>query len=150
MRATGHLGQRLEGAVDYTTSRAQWTLGSEAVAIATQAPSVVRSNRERLHDVATSINATIPETSTRLMMVYRMNTGFSAADAGSALPVTGGRFDMELRQALPLRPTRASRTELVVVVRNLFRDLGDAGSLYDELLTVAPPMRIMGGVQVKF
>jgi hypothetical protein len=150
MRVSGHLGRRVEGTVDYTTSQASWTPGPEAFAIAALAPSVVRAGRERLHDLTTSINATIPETSTRLVMAYRMNTGFSAADAGSALPVVGGRFDVEVRQALRLRPTRTSRTELIVVVRNLFRDLGDAGSLYDELLTVAPPMRIMGGVQVKF
>jgi hypothetical protein len=150
VRVSGHLGRRVEATVDYTTSQAEWTPGPEAIAITTLAPSVVRSSRERLHDVTTSINATIPETSTRLVMAYRMNTGFSTADSHSALPVTSGRFDVELRQALPLRPTRTSRTELVVVVRNLFRDLGDAGSLYDELLTVAPPMRIMGGVQVRF
>jgi hypothetical protein len=148
MRISGRLGSRVEGTVDYTTSQAQWTTGSEAFAIAALAPSVVRLSRERLHDVTTSVNATIPETSTKVLMAYRINTGFSVPD--SALPVAAGRFDVELRQALPLRPTRASRTELVVVVRNLFRDLGDAGSLYDELLTVAPPMRIMGGVQVKF
>ncbi len=150
MRASSRLGSRVEGAVDYTVSQALWTSGPEAVAIATLAPSVVRPSRERLHDVTTSINATIPETSTKLAMAYRLNTGFSTADTNAALPIAGGRFDVELRQALPLHPTRGSRTELVVVVRNLFRDPGDAGSLYDELLTVAPPMRIMGGVQVKF
>jgi hypothetical protein len=148
VRVSGRLGPRVEGTVDYTTSQAQWTAGPDAFAIAALAPSVVRLSRERLHDITTSINATIPETATKVLMAYRLNTGFSTAD--SMLPVAGGRFDLELRQALPLRPTRASRTELVVVVRNLFRDLGDAGSLYDELLTVAPPMRIMGGVQVKF
>ena len=57
---------------------------------------------------------------------------------------------MEVRQALPVRLPRSSRTELVIVLRNLSREAGERGSLYDELLTVSPPMRVMGGVQVRF
>jgi hypothetical protein len=150
VRFSGHVNDRITGVVDYSATQAQWASGFESVAIATLAPSVVRAGRERLHDVTTSINANFPETSTKVAMAYRMNTGFSAKDADVTRPLTGGRFDVEVRQALPLHPMRGSKTELVIVVRNLFRDLGDAGSYYDELLTVAPPMRLMGGVQVKF
>jgi hypothetical protein len=38
----------------------------------------------------------------------------------------------------------------MLAVRNLFKDLSEAASFYDELLTVAPPVRIMGGIQMKF
>ena len=61
-----------------------------------------------------------------------MNTGFSASTANISRPLAGGRFDVELRQAVAFRPTGASRTELVIVVRNLFRDLGGALDEYDE------------------
>ena len=46
--------------------------------------------------------------------------------------------------------SHARYVELMVALRNLIRDPGETGSMYDELLTVAPPMRIMGGVQVRF
>jgi hypothetical protein len=35
-------------------------------------------------------------------------------------------------------------------MRNLFRDPSDAGSIYDELLVVHPPRRVIGGVLIKF
>lgn len=149
VRVTGRLTPRIKGSVQYTMSQAEWTASADAIQVVMLVPSVVRAAQERLHDLTTSLNASIPETSTKVAIAYRMNTAFSP-DSALAAPGPAGRFDVEVRQALPLRLTRASRTELVIVVRNLFRDPGDAGSLYDELLTVAPPMRIMGGVQVKF
>jgi hypothetical protein len=140
----------VSGSIEYTTSQSAWMPGVDAAAIAAVAPSAVRDGRERLHDVTTSVNATIPETSTRIIFAYRVNTAYSAGSAAVSSPMLKGRFNAEFRQALPVHPTRGSRTELIVVVRNLFRDPGDAGSIYDELLTVAPPLRIMGGVQVRF
>jgi hypothetical protein len=51
---------------------------------------------------------------------------------------------------LPYRPTHASTLELVFAARSLSRDFREPGSIYDELLTVAPPLRILGGLQVRF
>jgi hypothetical protein len=59
-------------------------------------------------------------------------------------------FAVEVRQALPYQPLRDGRLDLVVGVRNLFRDLDAVTSVYDELLTVAPPLRFVGGFQVRF
>ena len=39
-----------------------------------------------------------------------------------------------------------ARWEVLVGLRNLFRDPNDAGSIYDELLVVRPPKRVIGGV----
>ena len=36
--------------------------------------------------------------------------------------------------------------EMLVGVRNLFRDAADEASVYDELLVVRPPKRIVGGL----
>jgi hypothetical protein len=45
---------------------------------------------------------------------------------------------------------RTSQWEMLVGVRNLFHDsLADA-SVYDELLVVRPPKRLVGGLTVKF
>jgi hypothetical protein len=35
-------------------------------------------------------------------------------------------------------------------LRNLFRDATDPGSVYDELLVVRPPKRVVGGFLVRF
>jgi hypothetical protein len=57
---------------------------------------------------------------------------------------------VQIRQALPYQPTRGGRLELIFSIRNLFRDLRGEASFYDELLTVKPPLRVMGGIQVRF
>jgi hypothetical protein len=44
----------------------------------------------------------------------------------------------------------SARWEVLVGMRNLFRDPNEAGSIYDELLVVHPPKRVIGGVLIKF
>jgi hypothetical protein len=39
---------------------------------------------------------------------------------------------------------------MLVGVRNLFHDSLDHASIYDELLVVRPPKRLVGGLTVKF
>jgi hypothetical protein len=39
---------------------------------------------------------------------------------------------------------------VLVGVRNFFRDPTDPASVYDELLVVRPPKRLVGGVLVRF
>ena len=113
------------------------------------APSAVRAGHERLHDVLTSIEMDIPESDTRVSVAYRINSAFSRPGL-DATPGFGGRFDMQINQALPFQPVRGGRLEVLVAVSNLLRDLRQSGSLYDELLTIAPPLRILGGVQIRF
>ena len=149
VRVSGGLTSRLRGTVDYSISSARWLPGLDADAIADVAASVVRPERERLHDLTTSIETNVPETSTRIRMCYRANTAFGPAGSTSGL-FADGRFDLEVRQALPYRPLRGSRLELMFAIRSLFHDGRDMGSFYDELLTIRPPMRIIGGLQVKF
>ena len=68
----------------------------------------------------------------------------------SRLPGFDGRFDVEVHQALPYQPIRGGKLEVLFAVRNLFYDAHDTRSLYDELLTVKPPMRLVGGIQIRF
>jgi len=91
----------------------------------------------------------VPRSATQLNIVYRISTAFSRSD-GLDGTVAGGRFDVQIRQGLPYHPTHGSRLELVMSIRNLFRDLRGEASFYDELLTVRPPLRVMGGIQVRF
>jgi hypothetical protein len=145
-----NLSKRVKSAIDYTVGNSTWLKGWEAIEIAAVAPSVVRATRERLHDLTASVEAQVPETATRVAIAYRTNSAFSRAGRPARLPVVGGRFNLEVHQAVPFEPIRGSKVELLLAVRTLFFDLSEAGSMYDELLTVAPPLRILGGVQVKF
>jgi TonB dependent receptor-like, beta-barrel/Carboxypeptidase regulatory-like domain len=146
---SGDLGANLQGSVTYATGQARWIDLAGAGTTVDQAPSVIRAPQERLHDVTTSLETRLPGISTHLAVAYRVDSAFSAGASGR-LPVFGGRFDVQLRQALPYQPIRGSRLELVFALRNLFHDLRAPGSMYDELLTVSPPLRLMGGVQVRF
>ena len=149
LRAAGALSSRLSGSVEYSAGRTEWAPGGSSRRAEMVAPSVVRRGRERLQDMLTSVNVTVPGSETRLSLVCRMNTAFSRSE-GQSTPANGARFDMQISQALPFQPLRGGRLEVLVAMSNLFRDLRQPGSLFDELLTVAPPVRLLGGVQIRF
>jgi hypothetical protein len=150
VRASGTLIGRLKGRVDYSVAHAHWLLDGDAALLALLAPSVAGRDLSRIHDLTTALEANVPETATRVSLVYRMNSAFSHTAAGQTSPGLGGRFDLQINQALPFQPIRGSRMELLFAMRSLFRDLREPGSMYDELLTVAPPMRVIGGLQIHF
>ncbi|MGE5803496.1 MAG: TonB-dependent receptor domain-containing protein, partial [Gemmatimonadota bacterium] len=143
--------KRLRGSVDYTLSRARWAPDAVAAAqVGRLSPSAVRTEREDVHDVAMSGEADIQETATRVFFYYRVSTGYARSD-DAAQPSFAGRFDFQVRQALPFIPLRRSEWQVLVGIRDLFRDpLDSSSSIYDELLVVRPPKRVIGGVQVKF
>jgi hypothetical protein len=84
-----------------------------------------------------------------VFVLYKLNSGY-ARRAGS-VSETGldGRFDVQVHQALPFG-LGSTKWEVLVGVRNLFRDPNDPASIYDELLVVRPPKRIVGGFLVRF
>ena len=57
---------------------------------------------------------------------------------------------MQITQALPFMNFMNAQWEALVGVRNLFREVAIDGSIYDELLVVGPPKRVVGGVTVRF
>ena len=147
---SGHPVPRVNGTVEYSVTDAHRRLDGEAFTLARVVPSMLRENRERLHDLTASVDATMPETSTHVTLIMRLNNGYSRIGRMSPVPLADGRFDLEVRQALPFEPVRGGRVEVMLAIRNLFKDLSEAASFYDELLTVAPPVRVMGGIQMKF
>ena len=150
VRASARLFRSVRGSVEYAVGGADWRASGEAGPIAVAAPSVVRASGERMSDLTTLIEAASPDGSTRVSLSYRANNAFSRSATVTGEPSLDGRFAFEPHQALPVHPTATSKLELMLSVRNLFRDLAEMASMYDELLTVAPPLRIMAGVQVKF
>jgi hypothetical protein len=149
VRLTGQLSPRVTGSLAYTTALADWIADAHAASIAVLAPDVVRPDRDRFQDLRGSLHASIPETATRIGVAYRVS-GARSAEPIPTHAFAVGRFDVEVRQGVPWKLLRNSRTELVVLFRNLSRDVDEPGSIYDEMLTVEPPLRVMGGVQVKF
>ena len=68
---------------------------------------------------------------------------------GATTTMTDARFGIQVNQALPVA-FAGTKWEVLVGLRNLFRDPADPASVYDELLVVRPPKRLVGGFLVRF
>jgi hypothetical protein len=148
---THALASNIRGSVDYSVASADWhavTAPAEYAVLSRWVPSAVRSN-ERIHDVTTSLETEIPQSATRVMVLYKLNDAFAADDHVDA-PGFGARFDVRVTQSLPFMNFRTSQWEMLIGVRNLFHESLDNTSVYDELLVVRPPKRLIGGLTVRF
>jgi hypothetical protein len=140
------IASRVHGSVEYTVTRARWASGPDAVYAMLLAPAAVTAQTNRIHDVATSVETEVPETATHVLFLYRVSNAFAGAERQSL----DARFDMQVRQSLPFMDFSSAKWEMLVAVRNFFRDAAPDQSMYDELLVVRPPKRIVGGLSVKF
>ncbi len=149
--ASRSVGDGVRASVDYTQFHADWLAGSaDGEALALLAGSVLRTN-ERVHDVTASVESVIAPSSTRFFMLYKVNSGIAtAASDAAASAFRNGRFNVQVRQALPFLNFMNADWEMLVAVSNLFRDEMVDASVYDELLVVQPPKRVLGGVTVRF
>jgi hypothetical protein len=139
----------MRASVDYTQSSTQWAdYSSDALAIATLAPAAARSN-ERIHDVTATFDSVLAPSSTRLFVVYKLNSTFARPRETFAGSLASARFNVQVNQSLPFTFGNA-RWEMLAAVSNLFGDDAFDGSVYDESLVVRPPKRILGGVTVRF
>ena len=146
------IAARVHGSIDYSFARARWTPANQAddlTYLMLLAPSAVRTAVERVHDLSASIETDVPETSTRLIVFYRLNNGFARRDAIDG-PTVDARFDVQVRQALPFMDFSAAKWEMLVDVRNFFREATSGQSIYDEMLVVRPPKRVVGGLTLRF
>jgi hypothetical protein len=142
------IGDRLHASVDYTQTDADWIGASpDGVRLLAAAASALRTGSERIHDVTASIESEVPSTATRIVVLYKINSGFAGdlADRQAA-----ARFAVQVNQALPFLNFSSAQWEMLVAVRNLFNDALSEGSVYDELLVVRPPKRFVGGLTVRF
>jgi hypothetical protein len=141
--------RRVQGSVQYSRTATRWVNRNDTELLGGLVPAVLRPDTEELHDLTTSLTADIRETATRVFVLYKMNNGF----VGSAsVPADAGldvRFGIQVNQALPVT-FAGTKWEVLVGLRNLFRDPTDPASVYDELLVVRPPKRLVGGFLVRF
>jgi len=144
----------LRGSVEYSLADAQLTTPAGIPYLASVAP-VPGVDRQRIHDVATSVETRLPETATRVLVFYRVSNGFvhpaHGIDANGDHPAFDSRFDVQVRQSLPFMNFTSAKWEMLLAVRNFFREpTADGQSAYDELLVVRPPTRIVGGLTMQF
>ena len=140
---------RVHGAVEYSMTRARVTSPDLGYMLLLE-PSARPLDRERIHDVSTSIETEVPETSTRVVVLYRVSNAFARAASQGQGPWLDARFDVQVRQSLPFMDFSSAKWEMLVAVRNFFRETAADQSIYDELLVVRPPKRIVGGLTLKF
>jgi hypothetical protein len=143
---------RVHGSVEYSLTHARFNSVDSLGYLLVFAPSAVRVDPEHIHDVTTSIETEVPETSTRVMVLYRVSNAFAHAATSPTAPSSSldARFDVQVRQSLPFMDFSNAKWEMLVAVRNFFRETVSDQSIYDELLVVRPPKRIVGGLTLKF
>jgi hypothetical protein len=140
--------RRVRASVDYSVTRTRWIDRAETSTITRWAPGAIRPDSEDIHDVTASFETDITETATRVSVLYKFNTAFTRTTPHTPAGMEG-RFDLQVNQALPIA-VAGTRWEVLLGVRNLFRDPRDPASVYDELLVVRPPKRVIGGFLVRF
>ncbi len=143
----------VRGTLEYTVTTAYW-LPASNVAYAS-APRGLRPASmgvsENVYDLQTSIEATVPQTSTRIYAKYRVNTAFWDASADAlGRSSSNSRFNVRVNQSLPFLRFSNADWEMLVDIRNMFREAEAAASAYDEALALRAPKRIVGGLLVKF
>lgn len=143
------LEERLRGAVDYRVVRAERALPG-AAGIAEPAAEWFGSGVNLFQDVAATLEAEIPETSTRIVARCRISTAYARVALDGVDSGLDTRFDVQVTQALPFAPFEGSSWELLVALRSLFYEPTHGASVYDELLVVDPPRQLVGGLVVHF
>ena len=118
--------------------------------LAVLAPSVCAPTR-RIHDVTASVESiarAVGDTSARRLQAEHRLRGVEIRT--TARRVAGVRFDVQVNQALPFLNFSSAQWEMLVAVSNLFKEALYENSVYDELMVVRPPKRVLGGVTVRF
>jgi hypothetical protein len=140
----------VRGTLEYTVTHADWDPTSDT-SMARAVRSIPVTSSERIHDLQTSIEATIPQTATRVSAKYRVNTAFWSGEPDASMRSSAnGRFNVRVNQSLPFLRFSNADWEALVDIRNNFRDVEADSSMYDEVFAIRAPKRIVGGLQVRF
>ena len=149
VRLSSSVLKRVTGSIDYSLTHGEWSSFGELADSRPWIRRLTRGKDEDIHDLTTSIRTDIPETATRVFVLYKLNSGYARRTGSLSETGLDGRFDVQVNQALPFGLGN-TKWEVLLGVRNLFRDPNDPASVYDELLVVRPPKRVVGGFLVKF
>jgi hypothetical protein len=100
------------------------------------------------HGITSALEGEVPATGTKWRVATRIGDWFGAPIGRRAGP--GARFAVEAGQPLPMRTLGRDAVMLVVGARTLLGELDGRGGYYDDLVTVAPPLRVTCGIQMRF
>jgi len=140
----------VRGRLEYTVTEAVWDTSSD-MSMARAVRSIPVAASERIHDLQTTIEATIPQTATRVYAKYRVNTGFWSGEPDVLMrSSSNARFNIRVNQSLPFLRFSNADWEALVDLRNMFREGEADSSVYDEVFAIRAPKRIVGGLQVRF
>ena len=149
------LSRWMRASFEYSVTRAQLMPDESLRYVVLMAPAGFQGAPEQIHNLSGAFEADIPQTSTRFLFLYRVSNAFTHAEATpargmSTRSVVDSRFDAQVRQALPFMSFSSARWEMLMAVRNFFREPTADQSVYDELLVVRPPTRVVGGLTLVF
>jgi len=145
-----HIGTRSMAVVDYQQVSAAWSRGLSPASLLVSVPDAGFRRADTVRSLTASIQSVLAPTETRLVVVYRLSTAAGMDWAETDSTAGGGRFEVQINQALPFLAFTNARWEALVAVRNMFYDATAGPSVYDEILVVRPPTRVLGGVTVRF
>ena len=147
---THALADNVRGSIDYSVAAADWANqpSRDRLHLARTVPGALREDGERIHDITTTLETAFPQSDTRIFLLYKMNSAYVRDDQLS--PGLDARWDVQVTQGLPFMSFTNAEWEMLVGVRNLFREAFTETSVYDELLVVRPPKRLVGGITVRF
>lgn len=146
--AESWLGPHTRASLDYQQASSAWQRSLRPSLISVSVPDEIYRRGDRVQSLSASVESLVVPTETRLFVVYQLNTASSLMDEDPA--AGGNRFEVQINQALPFLAFTSAKWEALVAMRNMFYGVGGATSLYDEILVVRAPTRILGGVTVKF
>ena len=115
------------------------------------APSALPLDRQQIHDVVdVDRDRGAGDRDARRRALSREQRRSPGRRRRPPAPALDARFDVQVRQSLPFMDFSSAKWEMLVAVRNFFRETAPDQSIYDELLVVRPPKRIVGGLTLKF
>ncbi|MGQ0733552.1 MAG: TonB-dependent receptor domain-containing protein [Acidobacteriota bacterium] len=149
---THGFANHVRGSVDYSMARAQWDgqTSPDRSRLSRVMPGALRQGTEQLHDLTTVLETELPQSATRVFLLYRINNAYVRTDGRASSPGVDGRWDVQVSQRLPFLGFTSAQWEMLVAVRNVFRESVAETSIYDELLVASPPKRLIGGITVRF
>jgi hypothetical protein len=140
----------VRGTIEYTVTTALWDAHSD-MTITRAVRAMPLTSAETVHDLQTAIEATIPQTATRISARYRMNTAFWSGDPDAYMRTSSNtRFNVRVNQSLPFLRFSNADWEALVDIRNMFREADVESSIFDEAFAIRAPKRIVGGLLVRF
>ena len=150
-RLARDFGDAVSGSVSYTYGLASRRGLIFADGLLGAQPAGASFRRADFHDVEARVETFFDVTDTRVQAFCRINTLNPESDGpGGNGAVTNTRFDIQLTQGLPfLQTLTRADWEVLVAFRNLYYEPGEGG-LFDEVVVLHPPRRVVGGIAVRF